>query len=550
MTRPGGRPRTFPRAVVPVALELREREGRTWPEIARELKVPPGTLRSRVSDYRRAMHKTPAPGSFDPRADGGPGRRRSVSGEVPHLPPAAAYARVSRPDELPILENQKEAIRSYCEGRFDLGARLFVEVASGGRDDRSQLSQLIALVSGRGGPKVVVFTSLSRMTRGGIESALYILHQLERSGVGWHFVEQPVLNYDANTPPLAKDIILAVLAAVDKDYRRRISAATKAAYARRKALAEAQGAPLKWGRRGPGKKRVPPGTTSEREPGKEGTISEASVGQSPPPGSRRSSLKGRVHWERVTEASEMNEEQKRRKQGHAWRGPALVGAVLAALALYAWRSVAPLASLDGLGTLLAWVLVLLAALALFEAWVRTWPDAGTTTPSPSAQGRSGALQVGTPFLQLDWRGGGGVAMAISPFRALPGSGRPPVPPSENAPAPPPVERPSIPTRETAIPPSENAPAPPQVGREGETAPKGGAPLGAGRSAPVGARPASTVLDPPSPGGAPLPPKPRATDTDIAALLAQGRSYRAIARETGAGMGRIAKVKRAAAASRG
>ena len=63
MTRPGGRPRTFPRAVVPVALDLREREGWSWPEIARELKVQPGTLRSRVSDYRRAlMHKTPETG--------------------------------------------------------------------------------------------------------------------------------------------------------------------------------------------------------------------------------------------------------------------------------------------------------------------------------------------------------------------------------------------------------------------------------------------------------------------------------------------------------
>ena len=94
--------------------------------------------------------------------------------------------------------------------------------------------------------------------------------------------------------------------------------------------------------------------------------------------------------------------------------------------------------------------------------------------------------------------------------------------------------------------------PARSGAEGRSIPRsgGGAPDGAGRSAPVGAPPTSTVLDPPSPGGAPLPPKPRATDAEIAALLTQGRSYRAIAKETGARMERIAKVKRAAAASRG
>jgi DNA invertase Pin-like site-specific DNA recombinase len=58
----------------------------------------------------------------------------------------------------------------------------------------------------------------------------------------------------------SRDILLAVLAAVAEDYRRNISIKTKAAYAKRKALADAQGVPVKWGRRGKGK-RVPPATT-------------------------------------------------------------------------------------------------------------------------------------------------------------------------------------------------------------------------------------------------------------------------------------------------
>jgi DNA-binding NarL/FixJ family response regulator len=60
----GGRPRTFPLGVVPLALVERERTGRTWVEIARDLKVSPGTLRARISDLRRetGAHKTPAKG--------------------------------------------------------------------------------------------------------------------------------------------------------------------------------------------------------------------------------------------------------------------------------------------------------------------------------------------------------------------------------------------------------------------------------------------------------------------------------------------------------
>ncbi len=70
----GGRPRTFPPAAVPLALVERERTGRTWVEIARGLKVSPGTLRARVADYRRESraHKTPAPTPDETNAPTGP----------------------------------------------------------------------------------------------------------------------------------------------------------------------------------------------------------------------------------------------------------------------------------------------------------------------------------------------------------------------------------------------------------------------------------------------------------------------------------------------
>ena len=174
---------------------------------------------------------------------------------------AAIYARVSRPDEATILENQKEALRRYCESRgFELRPENeYFDVASGGTADRPGFNTLMERVAH---PRLrtfdlVVFTSLSRMTRGGISAALDTLRVLEREKAAFHFVDQPILNLDSNTPGLARNIIMAVLAAVDEDYRLNISQKTKAAYARKKALSIANGVTVKWGRP---KKRVPPVT--------------------------------------------------------------------------------------------------------------------------------------------------------------------------------------------------------------------------------------------------------------------------------------------------
>lgn len=55
------RPRTFPSAIVPAALERHER-GEPWTQIARDLKVSPGTLQARASEYRRGrIYKTTVP---------------------------------------------------------------------------------------------------------------------------------------------------------------------------------------------------------------------------------------------------------------------------------------------------------------------------------------------------------------------------------------------------------------------------------------------------------------------------------------------------------
>lgn len=164
---------------------------------------------------------------------------------------ARIYLRVSRADESMILENQRSAALGHAAGLGFYSPIVYDETASGGDAERPGLGMMLRQL--RSGD-LVIFTSLSRMTRGGIGAALDILHQIERIGAGWHFVEQPNLNWDSKTPKLARDILLGIFAAIDEDYRRRISEATKNAFQRRKNL----GSTGKWGKRGPDRKKRSP----------------------------------------------------------------------------------------------------------------------------------------------------------------------------------------------------------------------------------------------------------------------------------------------------
>jgi len=145
------------------------------------------------------------------------------------------YIRISDKDEKSILENQRlRGIEDAKNSNLEV-YKIYEDVASGGEEDRPGLNELRHDARSRKFG-IVIFTHPSRMTRQGYEGAMYILRELESRGIGWHFTDMPILNYDANTPKLAKDIILGVITAIDEDYRRNISEKTKAALARRKAL--------------------------------------------------------------------------------------------------------------------------------------------------------------------------------------------------------------------------------------------------------------------------------------------------------------------------
>ncbi len=164
---------------------------------------------------------------------------------------AAIYARVSREGEAGILENQVRDLRDLAARHGYAVAREYVEIASGADDGRTQLNALLhdaALLRGRPWD-VVLFRSLSRMTRTGTLGALDLLRRLDSYGAQWRFLETPMLDSTSDTPELVRNVMLTLVAELDRDYRERISKATRAAFERKKALAKGRGESVVWGRR-------------------------------------------------------------------------------------------------------------------------------------------------------------------------------------------------------------------------------------------------------------------------------------------------------------
>lgn len=155
----------------------------------------------------------------------------------------ALFCRISDPSEKVIMINQRRDTRAHAEklGAKSEDIKEYTEVESS-KGITPVLKRLIEDAKAHRFD-LVIFTAPSRMTRGGVEYAFAVLNELASAGVGWHFTDYEVLNFDAGTSPLAKDVILSVIAAIDKDYRRRISEKTKGAMARLKTEGVVVGSP-------------------------------------------------------------------------------------------------------------------------------------------------------------------------------------------------------------------------------------------------------------------------------------------------------------------
>jgi DNA invertase Pin-like site-specific DNA recombinase len=140
----------------------------------------------------------------------------------------ATFNRISDASEKDILENQRSATRRHVESRAGILVKEYVEVESS-KGITPKLALLLKDAK-TGKFEMVCFTKPSRMTRGGVEWSFKILRELADAGVGWNFTDLPILNSDnPDVPKMVRDILFAVFAAIDEDYRRMVSVNTRRA---------------------------------------------------------------------------------------------------------------------------------------------------------------------------------------------------------------------------------------------------------------------------------------------------------------------------------
>ena len=152
----------------------------------------------------------------------------------------AIYARVSK-DEGQDAENQLAQLRAWCAATGHEIAAEYVDHASGskGADKRPKFAAMLDAAHRRQFDLLLVW-ALDRLTREGMVATVGYLQRLAAAGVAFHSYSEPALCSDNE---MVRDIVLAVMAALAKAERQRISERTKAGLARVKAKGTRLGRP-------------------------------------------------------------------------------------------------------------------------------------------------------------------------------------------------------------------------------------------------------------------------------------------------------------------
>ena len=150
----------------------------------------------------------------------------------------ALYARVSTKDKGQDVENQLRQLRQFAKQQgWELTGE-FVDRASGKRADRPQFQAMLTAASQRQFD-VLLFWSLDRLTREGALATLRYLETLSGYGVRYRsFTEQ----YIDTLGPFGEAVI-AILAAIAKQERQRLSERVLAGLQRAKAQGRVGGRP-------------------------------------------------------------------------------------------------------------------------------------------------------------------------------------------------------------------------------------------------------------------------------------------------------------------
>lgn len=136
----------------------------------------------------------------------------------------AIYSRVSRDDMH--AENQLMQLHEWCARSGHTIVAEFTDKESGGKsaDQRKGLADMLAAAHRREFDLVLIW-ALDRLSREGMAATLGYLQRLATAGVAFHSFSEPALCSDNE---LVRDILLAVMSALAKAERLRISARTKA----------------------------------------------------------------------------------------------------------------------------------------------------------------------------------------------------------------------------------------------------------------------------------------------------------------------------------
>lgn len=153
----------------------------------------------------------------------------------------ALYARVSTKDRGQDYQNQLRELRAFVKRKHTEGWRLtaeFVDEMSGSRADRPAFKRMFEAAS-RKEFDLVAFWSLDRFSREGVLETLQHLQKLTSHGVDWFSLREEYLR----SIGIFRDAVLAILAAIAKQERVRISERVCAGLARARAKGKRLGRP-------------------------------------------------------------------------------------------------------------------------------------------------------------------------------------------------------------------------------------------------------------------------------------------------------------------
>ena len=149
---------------------------------------------------------------------------------------AALYVRVSTGKQ--DAENQLLQLRPYCERSGYTIYKEYMDIISGGEENRPAFSQLFKDAHQKKFD-ILVFWSIDRFSRSGLSYTMQKLQELKNLRIDWESYQEP---YFRTVGPFGDALIgiMATLAKIEKD---RISERTKAGLARRKAAGNILGRP-------------------------------------------------------------------------------------------------------------------------------------------------------------------------------------------------------------------------------------------------------------------------------------------------------------------